>query len=369
MYVLTEYTQNSIALGIAVTNSVAKTQRHVLTLLEPTYVIYPYYCTLEGDKHSGIIFSAAAEGEENIPDSNSAGKLGLIAAANKSLPSVAWPPNTAVLDANLATVSEPYTLYTFLDSNAMDTAGHTFNIFSMRPPMTGGKRHTTYLDDTFTASTRAMTAGVSYSQISIEGIQYQIRTPELDVVADWNNLVFTEEEVAFLHALKIQPDILNEIYGDTPWAPDLARNMATIVQSKCFQDPRMVLHTQCQESQRFIAKILNYWVTNDQYLVNIEAGEEIAMKNILKSSVVRNPFQDGALDKSNRNELTKDILHSIDNNEYYKDVKVEDRLGKTSIGRITTRKADNRTEAESDIKAQYEALKVNYPNYKFDIEE
>ncbi len=366
MYVLTEYTQNSIALGIDVTTTVAKSQRHVITLLEPTYVMYPYDCTLEGDKHSGIIFSAAANGEEHVPDSNSAGKLGLVAAAQNGLPSVAWPPNTSILDSNLETVSEPYTLYSFLDSNAMDMAGHTFSVFSMNRPMTGGAKNPRENMDEFTVSNGAITRGVT--TVPLEGIQYSIRTPDEDIMADWNKLIFTEDEVNFLKALKIQPDILNEIYDEESWSPHLAKNLRTIVQSKCFEDPRMVLHKQCQESQKFIAKILNYWITNDKYINELEAGERVAMKaKAISKNKNRNPFTDGVLHTSNITDINPDIVQVVDTNVYIKHIEVIDPRGKESIAQIRT-KANNFEEAESDINTQYAALKENYPQYSFNIE-
>jgi hypothetical protein len=366
MYILTEYTQNSIALGIDVTRVVAKSQRHVITLLEPTYVVYPYDCTLEGDKHSGIIFSAAANGEEHVPDSNSPGKLGLVAAAQNGLPSVAWPPNISVLDSNLEDVSAPYTLYSFLDSNAMDTAGHTFNIFSMSRAMSGGAKNPRENMDEFIVSKGAITAGVT--TVPLEGIQYSIRTPDEDVVADWKKLIFTEDEVNFLKALKIRPDMLNEIYDEESWSPDLANNLRTIVQSKCFQDPRMVLHKQCQESQKFIAKILNYWMTNDKYINELEAGEIGAMKaKSINKNKNRNPFTEGDLHTSNVTDINSTIIQIVDTDVFIKHIEVIDPRGKESIGQIRT-KAGGFTEATSKINAQYEALKENYPQYTFKIE-
>ena len=348
MYIMTEYTQNSIALGVAVTKAVAKSQRHIITLLEPTYIIYPYDCTLEGDKHSGIIFSAAANDEEHVPDSNISSKLGLISAANKSLPSVAWPPNTDVLDSNLASATLPYTLYTFLDSNAMNTAGHTFNIFSMTRPMTGGGG--------FISSASAIVNGVQYKDIILNGGIHRVRYPDINVINDWNKLLFIKSEIDMLAELDITKEALDSIYGNQPWLDEFVKSLIAMVKSECFIDYKMILQSECQAANTFLTKISNYLGKN---ITNRKPTKVVSDNG--------NPFEDGLIQTSNRPRLDPQIIEIVDRNEYRKDVEVTDPRSNISFGTIIS-KANSFKEADTDINAQYKALKMKYPGYSFKIE-
>jgi hypothetical protein len=49
--------------------------------------------------------------------------------------------------------------------------------------------------------------------------------------------------------------------------------MGTIVRSKCFSDNRLVLHSDCQQTERFIAGVMEYYMTNDVRLKAIDDRE------------------------------------------------------------------------------------------------
>ena len=277
MYVLTEYTQNSIASGASVTAAVGGGSRHIVTLLEPSYVIYPYKCGISGVPYSGLIFSAAARGEVPVPESNKMNKFGILSAAQNGFTSVAYPPNIKMMDSGINRAKIPYSIYTFNDLSNINTSDNTFNIFSMGNWMIQENTETLAASDDFMVSDRVFLTGVTYSPVSLGGIQYSIRYPDTDVVEDWKELKFTQDEADFLTALRMKPMFLNEIYGNEPWNEELATNLATIVRSNCFKDSRLVLHSQCQQSQKFIAKVLKYLVETDKTILELEAGDENAV--------------------------------------------------------------------------------------------
>jgi hypothetical protein len=276
MYVMTEYTQNSIASGASITNAVGGVGTHILSLLEPSYVMYPYHCSISQNTYSGLIFSGAAEAEVAVPDSNITNKFGLLSAAQNGFTSVAYPPNIKTMDPGIANAKIPYSVYTFNDLKKINTSENTFNIFSIKGATIQENTEDLAASDDFMVSDRVFLTNVTYSPISLGGIQYSIRYPDTDVVEDWKELKFTQDEADFLIALRIKPMFLNKIYGDKPWNDELATNLATIVRSNCFKDSRLVLHSQCQQSQKFIAKILKYLVENDKTILELEAGDERA---------------------------------------------------------------------------------------------
>jgi hypothetical protein len=154
----------------------------------------------------------------------------------------------------------------------------------------------TYLDpkDTekkkkFEPSERIFLEGVSYTPVPLGSVEYSLRHPRTpEVVEDWKNLIFTQEEADFLNDLNLRPHILADIYSSTPdvdWKSELAKNMATIVRSKCFKDPRLVLHSDCQVSNTFIQKVLDYYVENDARITSLEFDEEQA--ELISSRIIQ----------------------------------------------------------------------------------
>lgn len=274
IHILTEYTTNSIASGISVTVAMNAGTSHIVTMLEPSYIIYPHQCNIDAKTHSGIVFSAAATNEPYVPASSTQNKFGMLTAAQNGFSSVAYPPNIKTPDQVLTKLKIPYMTYAFTDTSLINTTDNTFHIFNTGDGSLKGVIAAKLSKESFIIAPDAFVNNVSYSNLSLGGIEYSIRQPENDVIEDWKELKFTQDEVKFLNALQISPLVLTAIYGDKPWNEELALNMATIVRSNCFDESKLVLHSQCQDSQKFIAKILKYFLDNNDTILRMEANEE-----------------------------------------------------------------------------------------------
>ena len=275
LVILTEYTRGSIHTDVNNTN--ANINNTLITKLEPTYVVLQRAVQIGEEKLQGIIFSAAAEDEPILPMSNSVSVLGAIAAAEAgNRGGVCFPPNVKAEDKLLKGKTYPYKFVRFFVNtrtmlDKVDTSKGDTIIYEI------GKKDISIFEankasKTFSSSPAAYSSSdVTLSSIPLGTRTYLLRHPRTQlVVDDWNNLIFTEDEADFLNDMKLRPDMLAEIHGKDTWANTLSTHMGTIVRSKCFSDNRLVLHSDCQQTQRFIAGVMEYYMTNDARLKAIE---------------------------------------------------------------------------------------------------
>lgn len=278
LVILTEYTRGSIHTDINNTN--ANINNTFITKLEPTYVILQRAVQIGEEKLQGIIFSAAAEDEPILPMSSSVSVLGAIAAAEAgNRGGVCFPPNVKAEDKLLKGKTYPYKFVRFFVNtrtmlDKVDTSKGDTIIYDI------GKKDIAIFEankasKTFSSSPAAYSSSdVTLSSIPLGTRTYLLRHPRTQlVVDDWNNLIFTEDEADFLNDMKLRPDMLAEIHGKDTWANTLSTHMGTIVRSKCFSDNRLVLHSDCQQTERFIAGVMEYYMTNDARLKAIDDRE------------------------------------------------------------------------------------------------
>jgi hypothetical protein len=157
--------------------------------------------------------------------------------------------------------------------------------------------------------------------IPLNGISYFIRYPDPEVEDDWKDTNFTQDEANWLKEMRITPEALHGIYKGLPWKKDLAKNMATIVKSQCFNNSKMVLHSQCKDSREFIGKILKYWIENDKDLVQLRGENEDAKQPGIKSEE-ENPFETGLLKRIDINEVRTSPYINSEMNVYTDYVKI-----------------------------------------------
>jgi len=246
--------------------------------------------------------------------------------------------------------------------------------------------------------------GVTMVSIPLGSRQFLLRHPRTpEVQREWERLIFTDEEAAFLNAMQLRPDALAEIFPDAtnPWQKVLAGNLATIVRSKCFNDNRLVLHSDCQESQRFITKVLEYYVTHESRVKSLEARDVSASDKRLQLQLdkkLKTPL--AAPSTANREDpfkakgslppplvrprpysgISDSVKFGIVYNEkdigcgagtnYTKEVVVVDLSGtkKPRVGvlQINTSDGINTVEgAELQISQNYAAIKAEYTGYFF----
>jgi len=409
LLILTEYTRGSIHTDVNNTN--ANMANNLITKLEPTYVILQRAVQIGEEKLQGIIFSAAAEDEPILPMSNSVSVLGAIAAAeagNKG--GICFPPNLKGEDKLLKSKTYPYKRVRFFVNtrtmlDKVDTSKGDTILYDI------GKKDIALFDankasKTFSSSPDAYSSSdVTLSSIPLGTRTYLLRHPRTQlVVDDWNNLIFTEDEADFLNDMKLRPDMLAEIHGKDTWANTLSTHMGTIVRSKCFSDNRLVLHSDCQQTQRFIAGIMEYYMTNDVRLKGIEdrqlaAGDrdiEIRLdrertkkgaESLMPAGVkpvewAKDPFTGANAPltlTADSNDITAGItfnrLGTCGNNLHTRIIAVHakelldgekaDILRRTGVLSVVANGGDTVERAKSALQDKYELIKNTYPRFLF----
>lgn len=326
VYILSEYTNVTVDMACVLTMETINKEVPLLPMLQPTYIIYPYTLKIDGDSVSGILFSAAAQDEVTLPESNITSKYGLIdTCENSVVGGHIFPPNTSKNDVRLTESRIPYRQYRFFSTGPEDIlntdeervtmikVGQTIVPEPIDTEQSGGNPDS---NKKFVAGKNLFLNGVSYTSVPLGANQYSLRHPTKDVITDWKKQRFTASEAQFLNDLNLRPYILEEIYKnnkDTNWKNDLAENMSVIVRSKCFNDSRLVLHSDCQASQKFITDILDYFIKNEKRILSLEDDEadaenaELRVKyekakakltatqnnNINMTGWDKNPFTDG----------------------------------------------------------------------------
>jgi len=238
-------------------------KKAVITMLEPTYVVYPFQKSIGGDNVSGIVFSGAAVNEVDVPDTTgkSASTSSFIAVPDKR-GTVAFPPDIANNDEGM----KDYKVYRFTGDRAyvMNTEIVEF-ILQKDVPV---PKEDPFIKGKFVASddSELMLNDVEIEKVPLDGEIYSIRKPGLIPVGkDWIDLKFTVDEAAMLNALNIRPDMLEEIFaGDSiPWRQQLANFMENMVTSKCFLEPTLIMDANCDTSTTFINRVFEYFLEND----------------------------------------------------------------------------------------------------------
>jgi len=391
VHILSDYMQNTVNNACALTQGT--TQENVLPMLEPTYILYPYTRVIDTSNVSGILFSASAQDEVILPASNNSSKSGLLDAAQKGVVGGhAWPCNTAKLDPLLNSANIPYRRYRFFSNkgNTDMLSNEKLTIITLNsnaPAVTAATSIDETPDTKFKSSDKAFLTGVSYTSVPLGANLYSLRHPRNpEVQTDWENTIFTDDEAAFLNDLNLRPGIMASIYKnrDVSWKYDLAKNLATIVRSKCFTDSRLVLHSDCQTSQKFITDILNYFVVHDDRIESLEKDEAEAEKVALRLKVdkavasvttsavdtTKDPFVDGLLRKTGQTFIDPNmdfsIIANLASNTYSRAYIVINKVtGDKVIGEMICNRSEckSREEVEDKFDAIYNKIKNEYTGF------
>ena len=429
LYILTEFTQNSIRMGCKMSSTASGSP--ILTLLEPTYIIYPFPVFIQEDAKSGILFSAAAANEAAVPLSpniqlfmKDASKVGVFTAIKLGIRGgVAFPPAIRSNDTGIAHSKPYYTSYrttkvtdTAIDEgiDSMDLPNDLCKVFNMIDLEARKVREFPARSKFIAAPTAELLLdGIPSKTVPLGEYTYSLRQPsDAGVQRDWRNLNFTDDEARFLNDLKLRPYILDEIFGKGLWADTLANFMENIVRSKCFTDSRLVLNYECREAQNFIAKVLEYFIANEPRIASLENDEKLARNRALKLKVDKaiaaasSAAEDNAASTASMKFLleamgnpTADVWKAdpfatdieftnadVDENEDYGVFATGDRFSrvivvidkvvkpfediipnKTRKGYIHSLKVDTPTRdlAIEKLESMYDAIKEKYPRYNF----
>jgi hypothetical protein len=230
---------------------------------------------IEGDKtensvqeKGGILFSAAKKDEPILPAAysgfDSAAKYVQTNDSNTARGSIAYRVDLSQKDPLLDGMD--YKEYNLLLAPPMNEQSIlTFKLTK--------KLDTTVLtiDDTqeaFIANPNASHTHVPGIPVTVGTKDFTLRSPVPDVVAEWNNGIYTEDEVYYLNSMEMSPKILRAIFGNS-WKTQLTDHLSAISRSKCFKDPRLLLHADCQEAQAFVAQILKYYMEHSSDIIKV----------------------------------------------------------------------------------------------------
>lgn len=98
--------------------------------------------------------------------------------------------------------------------------------------------------------------------IFLDGLEWRLRIPIESIVKEWERGIFTNDEAKFLNYLKLSPYILEKVFppmiDSNEWKIRLSRFLANLVDSKCFDDVKYKVDSNCQESRFFLNKVMQY---------------------------------------------------------------------------------------------------------------
>ncbi len=302
-------------------------KKEVVTMLEPTYVVYPFERKIGDINVDGLIFSGAAINEVDVPDTK--GKA-VSTSSFMAIPDnsgwIAFPPDIENKDSNL----EGYKVYRFTGDKAypMNSAIVEFILTEdasdhLNPKGAG------VLDDTklildrgaFIASPNSelMLSHVEFEKIPLDGEIYSIRKPGLTpVTKDWIDLKFTEHEAAMLNALNLRPGMLKEIFGGG-WNRDLASFMDNMVTSRCFLEPSLLMDANCDTSTTFINQVFKYFLENDlEYSILEDEKKELVVEQA--KAAVTETVVEAAKEKSDAAEKLNEVKSELQDHQARSDL-------------------------------------------------
>lgn len=331
MYVLAHSTTQSLLTGCLLDPEYLQrpSTSYVYSLLEPTYVIYPY----EG----GLVFSGAAEDEAALPVSSSKAVSSVSETSQKG--SIAFPPSLYKEDN--------------VDFKVYRLVGNTDAIVlecgksAAAAEQTGGGRgrgRGRRNQDKFlpTPDADLVMEGVIYGHLSVGLDTFVIREPSgagARVYDDWLQMRYTSDEADFLNELSLRPSILESIWPNGDWKAHVADFLKNIVISECFTDLTLLTDNECQVSRDFMDKAMKYFLLHDERIMHIKKRASLndAIEEALadtkslneensKNSTVTNPFTGegaavGASILSGTGEIIKQHIIKTKNNAGFPEVK------------------------------------------------
>jgi hypothetical protein len=281
VYLLSENTAATKAAGNAIQAlDDPKVGVPIMNMLEPSYIVYPFSRTIEGELRGGILFSAATADELDLPASNITSIPGVadyIRTTGRG--PMAFPPNLKAAD-KLGKAS-PYEVYRFTGPNTMVINSNEFIRIKLKASDNEFERESTMeSEDKFqaTENDHLVMDRIDRVEIRIGDQPYNIRKPDNtgDVIRNWENLKFTKDEAAVLNILNLRPSMLAKIFTEVRWQNKLADFLEDLVNSKCFVTTDLLTHGECNRVSEFVNRVAEYYLTHDQRLVAQKEAEDLA---------------------------------------------------------------------------------------------
>lgn len=210
--------------------------------------------------------------------------------------------------------------------------------------------------------------------IFLDGIEWRLRIPLQNIEREWEKGIFTNEEAKFLNYLKLSPYILEKVFppetDSHEWKIRLARFLANLVDSKCFENVKYKMDSKCQESRNFLNKVMQYLYFK-RYVHLFDEDKDEVVQPVLEPTkkadaqdVIEWPAE---LKEIGKDSFTKDEFGSIErqinsttNSSYIDIILVHKPSNKTNYMRYFTAQEDPKLLLQ-DIKS----LEEKYSNFLF----
>jgi hypothetical protein len=317
IFILSENTVSNYEIGLILSSAFTRSdvyKRYPLTMLEPSYVIYPY--ARSGIKN-GFVISASTDSETSIPKLNNFnlndlktnkmyGKaLGLAVKPDGSNSSesldmfairsskdeggvqqrVRYDLNHPPGPCDGLLVSP--LLHELTRESANEFSSDAFflkpvyiskgtevlkkemalMVIKLNPNGDHAPLCTSALTSTASAlsmddmhiSNKNADPNVDRVHIDIQGRVYSIREADSEVSTNWKKREFTQDEADFLNTTRLRPGVLQGVFGDN-WPIDLANFLYTFTTSKCMSDNSLLTNRECSKCRSFLEEVNDYFI-------------------------------------------------------------------------------------------------------------
>jgi hypothetical protein len=234
-----------------------------------------------GEQKGGLLFSAAKKGEPILPAPYSGfdGAIKYVQTndGNSARGSIAYRADLNQREPLLDAMNyKEYNLLLAPPMNAQSMFMFTFTKLADTRVLTSSDTQEVFVENM--NSSHMNVPGVP---ITVGTLDFVLRSPVPDVVADWKNGIYTADEAEYLNSMRLSPKILKEVFGDS-WKSQLSDHLSMISRSKCFKDPRLLLHADCQQAQGFVLQVLKYYMENSSEIIKAEQRDRDASTSLLQ---------------------------------------------------------------------------------------
>jgi hypothetical protein len=297
MHILTQRTITNRVIGECISDKDNKYP--IATLLEATYVLYPYKRVLSEKggmpdvEVGGITFSAAAANEVSLPASTneelSVSPTKYVKGTKGTLSgSVAFPPKTDKLGPKIYEKVDPRT-YRYYGGGATVLDANKVQRFLLRAPIDRG---TDFIaDDASTdmfieSQTDLHVNDVPIVRVPLGARTYFFRSPGDAVMNNWLHGRFTRSEAGFLNDLNLRKSMLAKIFEGEPNPYQILANfLKNAVNGRCFTDERMLTWSECQASREFVSRVFQYFMLNDARIARLDEEERDEEREVVQSQL------------------------------------------------------------------------------------
>jgi hypothetical protein len=292
-FMLAEHTNGNIAAGHNFIQDQNDNNKYIINMLEPTYIVYPYPV----NEHDGIIFSAATDSEVVVPISkvNTYMSIGNYILDNGA-GCFACKPSIHKQDM----IFDNYNKYRFIgkDSYILNN-----NVILIRLSVVNEHRDDINM---FVGSKKAKNID-NIRDIELSTGMYKIRYPSETIRDDWWNGIFTDAEADLLNDLNLSTTMLEKVFGTYKWKTTLVEFLQSLVISNCYKDTSILEKSACNNTSKFVDKILVYYLMNDPNIMKRKMRETVS-KEVLAAQPTVQETLTGASQPSLQKTLTEAIF-------------------------------------------------------------